>query len=294
MGLVLLASCDSKPEEADLEQAVRTLLDSQDWGAAKDKAQEYTEFYPESAVAHNMLGFAQMQLGELREATYTLGKAVGLDSTDYRFYFNLGNAYNRFATEQSGEPKDYLFAHQAYTKAIELRPNIAQIYVYRAVMMNNLESSVEAIPDLKFALELDPNNTQAHYFMGRNYRNIANKDTLWVGVERFGQSPESKQAYRDSAMAALEKAVSIDKNYADAWQWLGMTRMESGLGAEACEAWVQAKSAGAERADINLHYNCPDYEDEHTEEEVKAMMEEVEQKLEEMEEGHFEGDGHGH
>ncbi|MEL6536722.1 MAG: tetratricopeptide repeat protein [Bacteroidota bacterium] len=292
--VVMVWSCTPKPEENLLLENTRTALDNKEWEKADEAARELIKHYPENPDGYNMLGFSLLQRNEPFRADSCFQKALLRDSTNYKYFFNSADARNIIST-QTNEPRDFLTASVLYAKAIELQPNIPDLYIKRAVMVNNLTGYYEASVDLNMAIKLQPENGFSHYLLGRTYRNLANQDTMFLGQERVGFTPEMKKAWRDSAITVFTQALELEGDEQESTLlWLGMTYMENNQPNEACEAWEKAKELGVETADTNLHLNCEGFTDEHSEEEVAAILEELNQRIKTLEEGHFDGDGHDH
>lgn len=297
-GSLILAACsdsEKKPaasaSEDELIETIRTLLDQQLWDDAISNAQSLVSQNPASADGFNMMGYAYLQKGDLAQADSSLAKAIALDTTDFRYYFNMGNTYNQIAVS-SGEPRDFLFAHYNYSRAIELKGDIPELYINRAVMINNIQGFFEAVEDFKSALQLNDQLSQAHYLLGRAYRNLAAKDSIFIGTDRVGFDEATRARYRDSAKVSLRAAYNDGDGLPDAAFWLGMVAIEEGDQDMACIYWQEAKERGVENADINLHINCAEFTDEHGEQEVDEMIEAAKERVSGDE--HFAGDGHNH
>ena len=284
-GLSLLVACDSKPPEEELIQSLRQNLDSQNWEGGIEAGKTLLQHYPKNADGYNMLGVAYLNQEEIYKADSVFSKAIVLDTTNYKYLYNRGNARRAIAMK-TREPRDFLIALDDYSKARDLQPNIADIYINRAVMLNQLASPQTALEDLKFAISLDDDNPLAYFQLGLTYSNLSEEDSLAVADEAVAAQ------FIDSAMTNLEKAHELDENWGSATFWLAMMSIKEGNMDKACELWTKAKEQGIEQADINLHLNCDGYADDHTEEEVEAMIAEATEKAEGEE--HFMGDGHMH
>ncbi len=116
-----------------------------------------TERYPQYGPAHSMLAFALLfashmgwtDFASVREMAGKLAqKAYGLDDQDAWAHIALGymHAMNRNTDEAILE----------YTKAIDLSPNFAAAYGWRAFAKAHAGLSEQAIDDAKLALRLSP------------------------------------------------------------------------------------------------------------------------------------------
>ena len=94
-----------------------------------------------------------------------------------------------------GEMRDYAGAVSNFDSAIALAPMNADLYVRRAKMNERLGKVDDALRDLRFALDLEPNAKRTWMYLGDVYAASEN---------------------RKSALECYEKAVALDPGYDDA------------------------------------------------------------------------------
>jgi|GEM_PF-3116757 len=119
--LLAFACAASASDFSDLMRRADISAGNKDFKEAYKLYARAVEISPESARAHNGLGYANYELGlhETAEAEYT--KALELDPDFAVAYNNLGIIhYHR---------QEYESAAEHYKKAIELRPNYAKAMV---------------------------------------------------------------------------------------------------------------------------------------------------------------------
>jgi Flp pilus assembly protein TadD len=146
------------------------------------------------------------------EAILALERAVALDQTNDRYYFNLGAAYERQG--------DFDKAVVALRKAIELNPQGANALNYLGYMYAdrglNLDESIDLV---RRALTIEPNNG---YYI----------DSLGWAYFRKGML--------DEAVQELKRAVSFVPDDPVIVEHLGDIYFELKLFLEAREAWERS------------------------------------------------------
>lgn len=105
----------SDKEVGDFIRPIWILTDYlHDGKRAEEIAKQAVEKHPQSAMAYNLLGWAQVEKGDLDNAEKNLGKAVSLDPNLAAAYLNFGKLY-----EKKGEKENALVN---YKKAYEKDP----------------------------------------------------------------------------------------------------------------------------------------------------------------------------
>jgi tetratricopeptide (TPR) repeat protein len=160
--------------------------------------------YPNCWEAHNNLGIAVAQRGEVDEALDQFQKALALNPRYAEARYNLGLAF-----AQKGRIDD---AMAQYQKALDADPNIAQAH-------NNLGNAFlqkgnldQAIAQYQSALAIDPNIAQA-------------RNNLGDALLRKGEM--------DEAVAQYQKALAIDSGIVQAHRSLGIILLRKGRWDEA-------------------------------------------------------------
>ena len=116
------------------------------------------ELRPDFAPAHNNLGNAHMDRGQLDEAIASYRIALRLQPDSAQIHNHLGNALNH-----RGQHSEAILS---YTEAIRLDPGYAEAHVNLANAFIELGKLDEAIGASRRALELDPPLPAAHKHLG--------------------------------------------------------------------------------------------------------------------------------
>ena len=103
--------------------------------------------------AYLYLGIAYIQLQRYDEALLVLQKGTAKAiAYAHLFYFNIGNV---FFIQNKNE-----FAIEAYTSAINAKPDYAPAYLNRANARLRINDFINAVPDYKLYLSFDPESYQ--------------------------------------------------------------------------------------------------------------------------------------
>lgn len=195
------------------------------------------------ADAYNNRGTARFLLGKYEEAIVDLDKAIVLDPQNKRAYYNRGNAeiylkhyddaiadydkaialdpqyadaYNNRGTIKKALGR-YEDAIVDYDHVIALSPKFAIGYNNRGLVKNNLGHYAEAIADFDQAIILFPKYANAYNNRGYAYYKLGNTKANYqkaisdydMSVQLGGSGYKPGFQYRDSAVAAMEKAVGM-------------------------------------------------------------------------------------
>ena len=127
--------------------------------------------------------------------------------------------------------RDYTLAHSLASKAIDLNPENAQAWNYRAIADNKLERYSDAVHDASRSLQLAPGNTPA--LQSRSWalnRQQRFKEGLADANATLELEPENAFAYqnrafamagmgdREEVLAALKRSAEIDPRFKDRYQ----------------------------------------------------------------------------
>lgn len=117
----------------------------------------------EDISTFNRLGLLLRRAGKWKEASEEYRKAITVAPNDENLHFNLAMAYL--------EGKDYESARASALKAMALNPDLprksSRIAANLATVFMNTNDKMHALPLLRVALELDPQNPQAKDMMER-------------------------------------------------------------------------------------------------------------------------------
>ena len=144
-------------------------------------------------------------------------QAMSLDSTNPRIYYSFGNLFVI--------TKDYPNAINAFSKCISLQPKYSEAYNNRAYIKILSGNDTGAIADCQKALVLMQDNPNPIVFnnLGQAYSQL-NKP--------------------DSAFKYFDKAISLDKNFVDAYFQRGKAKQKINDQDGACKDWNEALRLG--------------------------------------------------
>lgn len=122
------------------------------------------EFWgPEDLAAFNRLGMLLRRAGRWRDATEEYQKALTIAPNDEGLYYNLGMAWL--------EGREAEAARGACLKALALNPDLprasARIAINLATVFMATNDRMHALPLLRTALELEPDNAEARELLAR-------------------------------------------------------------------------------------------------------------------------------
>ncbi|MGF1490105.1 MAG: tetratricopeptide repeat protein [Prochloraceae cyanobacterium] len=115
-----------------------------------------------SVEVYYYLGIAYFGLNKNREADENLTEFIRLSLPGNSF---LKNAYDRRAAARA-KINDYLGAIEDYSRSIDLDPDNASLYFYRAIIYTLMADDRLAKEDYTKAIALNPNYAQAYFNRG--------------------------------------------------------------------------------------------------------------------------------
>lgn len=221
---------------SELYKEAYNLHSKGDLEQAENKYLEVIEKEPENSDAYNMLGVLYYQSKMFNEAIDYIIKALKIKENPYYYeclgavyldireyevakntfeiaceqnpknaenWFNLGNAYKGL--------KDFEQAENMYKKAVSVDKKLSIAYFNLATMYaNNLNKPKEAIEFFQKVLELNPNDTEALYFISLNYFREMDYET---GCKYF-----ENRLCRKSAIMSQEKTFPNLMKKAPVWK----------------------------------------------------------------------------
>jgi len=114
---------------------------------------------PDFSEAYGVRGWAELALGQRKEASEDLTKAADLKSKDARVYLGLG-----MLAELDNKAD---VAAQHYDKAVELDPALAEAYAQRGMLRARNTKYGEAMLDLAEAIRLEPEQRETKGFVNQ-------------------------------------------------------------------------------------------------------------------------------
>jgi serine/threonine-protein kinase len=122
------------------------------------------------AYEYYLRGVDLYSLNEFATAIQMLEKSAAIEPNYALTWAHLGRAYTTNASLRFGGREDYAKAQAAYEKAIALNPSLVEPRIYMANLLTDTGRVEQAVPLLRSALQISPNNAEAHWELGYAYR----------------------------------------------------------------------------------------------------------------------------
>jgi len=247
---------------------------------------------PDAYIAHNNLGLAYINRGELGQAATALEEALRLNPAYAKAHYNLGLVY-----EKHGQLE---VAAEEFARAVSLDPSFAKANHNLGVVLSRQGLFGRAIAAYAEALRIQPYFVQAHHDLGAAYAatgkldlaideyhqalNFApdfagayfglgnaygKKGMLEMSADQFVRAIElipayaeahhnlgvvlAKQGQRDKAIKEYEVALRIKPDYAQAYHSLGAALASKGLFRQATREWEAALRIAPSRVDTRYN-----------------------------------------
>jgi tetratricopeptide (TPR) repeat protein len=153
--------------------------------------------HPESSEAHVNLGMALGDANDLEGGLAEFTEAVRLDPNSALAQYNRGRVL--YALHRPDE------ARESLETAVKLSPN----YVDALLLLGTIEhSSSQATQLFRRVVELQPNNSEAHFYLGRNLLQEGKNDEA---VRQWKKAVELNPD-NTSALSSLARLLSQEKS----------------------------------------------------------------------------------
>jgi protein O-mannosyl-transferase len=189
------------------------LLDRGNIEDARDQFQAALRIDPKHARAWNNMGTVYEKSGQTTKAIETFQQALRISPEDAEFWNNLGVAYGR-----SGQTAR---AVEAFQRALRINPEFDEAWNNLGNAYGESGEIAKAIPAFRQALHLNPKHAKAWNNLGVAY----------------GESGEAAKA-----VEAFNAALRINPKQPDVWNNLGIAYRKCGEDAKAIEAYREALS----------------------------------------------------
>jgi len=156
-----------------------------------------------------------------------------------------------------------------FDTVIQMEPNLADAYKYRANGYMQSGRYDAAISDYERAINIDRSDTGSYSQLALCWYNLGNFDKcLEVNTDLVELNPNRAQSYFsravvhgqrkdfENAINDFDKAIQLDRNNAEAYFNRGLAFYKSGSLKNACEDWEKAKKLGHGKAGRVLQEHC--------------------------------------
>lgn len=237
MGFVWLSHAETSFDAQDFSsaseayaQAARLLPWRNDlWesaGISAVRADEHLQAYEYFERVSNLteegwmwLGYSHLFAGDVERGIGVLG--LGLQSYDSPALYTLLAAAQR-------EKKDWVSERDALENQIRLEPDGADAYVYyRLGLLLTVLEPEQALTHLMFASSLDPQFDPAVQTLRSALNLSSTQPDASQQMVTNGRALGLVQEW-DLAIAAFEKAITLDEKNPEAWAWLGEAKQQVG------------------------------------------------------------------
>jgi superkiller protein 3 len=232
---ILFAGCRAaipvKAPPAEMQEIENAFLAGK-WDIVMTEGKNLLQVEPDNVAVSFVLSMAYYMKGEygLQEEQRSLalqdeksidavvawGKDLARRFPDnYNAYLLLGSAY-RYQDKLDN-------SKEAYTKAIEINPNLADAYLGLGATYYAEDNVDEALTNVKKAVEINPRLIPAHFSLGLLYEFIGRVDEAIASYEETVEiDPDfveahfslgelySKKGEKNKALKAYEKVVELD------------------------------------------------------------------------------------
>jgi tetratricopeptide (TPR) repeat protein len=199
---------------------------------------------PANETAHNNLGLALAEQGQLAEAIQHYQRALQL-KPDY------AAAHNNLAVALVSQGKlAEAIAH--YQRALQLNPDYAEAHNNLGFALATEGMTGEAISHYQRALELKPDYADAHMNLGVALAGLGNPEAIREYERAIQLKPDYAEAYENLGIALaerkqtaeavqyFERAIQLKPDFADAHYSLGLTLTAQGRWPEAIQQLARA------------------------------------------------------
>jgi tetratricopeptide (TPR) repeat protein len=146
------------------------------------------------------------KLNDFSKAEPIAKKLLEINPTDPANYQALGRMY-----QDQGR---YDEAEAMFKKAVEVKPNDPAVYTALAGYYNTQGKFDETMAALEERTKYEPNNPEAYHYMATFFQDKIQKD--------FRLSKPEQRAYALRGIAAEDKAIALNPNYAEAMIYKGI------------------------------------------------------------------------
>jgi tetratricopeptide (TPR) repeat protein len=228
--------------------------DGKDYAGLLKNAKRLVSNYPDSSLAHYILGVAYGKMHFFGDAAGSFQEAIKLKPDYVDAWNNLGWAY----TQMGRLPESVA----VFEQLIKFTPNDAQVWSNLGGAQARLGHETDAIAAYKMAIQLKPDYADAHFNLGAAY---ASRGKFEEAVKSFRLAlkyqPDFAEAWfnlgvvsnqqgsNDEAAVFFQQAVKFRPDYAEAWGGLVKTYLAMRETEKAGEAAREMKRLDPKKAE---------------------------------------------
>lgn len=196
-------------------------------------------------LAHNNLGHALMEAGEINKAIENFDRAIAANSKYVKAYYNRGNAYAKLG--------QYRLAIEEYNEAIRQKPDFADAYNNRGFTYAKLDQYQLAVDDFNHTIRIMPRSSDAYYNLAVIHEKFGHYQ---LALENYGKTIRLKPDFSDAyynrgliygqtkqyerAIADFSRVVLLKPDFAEAYNNRGFTFFQLGQYEQAIENYNMA------------------------------------------------------
>ena len=241
----------------------QAMEDNGNWADAIGYYRQMLSLQPTSGGIHGALGYALKRYEKLSEAADELRKAVALSPDLAPAHFQLAEVLVQMGDSMAALPE--------YESAVRLHPQDAEFSYKYGVALSRARPQ-DAAAQLKRAIELDPNNAEAHRSLGMLLRRTGDLQSSASEFQKAqdlslqGEKRADAHVHRDTAVVYLRKnnpvdaikelrlALASDPDSPDAHFLLAVALGSAGQQREARQAFANALQKEPSSPDIHFNF----------------------------------------
>ncbi len=179
---------------------------------------------------------------------------------------NTGDSINGDDLYEAG---DYHGAIAAYTSYLETHPDHIKSLYNRGRSYEEMGNVDDAVKDFEHITESDPKNINAYLSLSKIFYNKSAFNKVLVYTSKaidlnenssrahfFAGRAEHQLGYLDQALESYNNALSINKDYGEAYLYRGAVKMGKENTSSACEDFKLARSLGIFEAEKAVNDYC--------------------------------------
>lgn len=213
--------------ELDWVNRATALAQKKDWARLLELSRKWVERAPDSVIAWDSMGHAQINLQQYSDAIIACRNALKIQSEDYFAWNNLGLAYHGLGQLDQ--------ANKAYKAALRIQPEDAVVWYNLGATYYALQQYEKAIQATKEALRIQPEFAKAWGNLGSAYGQLKqyeqaiqhHREAIRIDPEYFIAWSNLGIAYTDlkqydQAIQSHRAALRIQPKFAEAWHSMGV------------------------------------------------------------------------